>query len=231
VTVRVKICCIESHDAARAAAAAGADALGFVSAMPSGPGVIGEDRIAQIVAAAPRGPHKFLLTCATTADVIAAQVRRCHVDTVQLVDDVAPAQVARLRDLCAGLQVVQVIHVRGDIALAEAAAAAAHADALLLDSGDPAAARKVLGGTGRTHDWELSRRIRESVTVPVWLAGGLTPANVAAAVAAVAPYGVDVCSGVRTDGLLDEAKVAAFVQAARPRGPGHSPGGGGIFEI
>jgi phosphoribosylanthranilate isomerase len=215
VTARVKICCIESLDAARAAAAAGADALGFVSAMPSGPGVIDEDRIAAIVAAAPAGPRKFLLTCATTAETIAAQVRRCGVDTVQLVDRVAPAQVAHLRASCPGLQVVQVIHVRGEIALAEAVAAAAVADELLLDSGMPEAARKILGGTGRTHDWTLSRRIRDVVAVPVWLAGGLTPRNVAAAIAAVEPYGVDVCSGVRTDGLLDEAKVAAFVRTAK----------------
>jgi phosphoribosylanthranilate isomerase len=214
MTTRVKICCIESLDAARAATIAGADALGFVSAMPSGPGVIGEDRIAAIVAAAPAGPRRFLLTCAADAETIAAQVRRCGVDTVQLVDELAPAQVARLRDLIPGLQVVQVIHVRGEIALAEASAAAAHADALLLDSGNPEAARKILGGTGRTHDWALSRRIREAVAVPVWLAGGLTPQNVAQAIDAVAPYGVDVCSGVRTDGLLDEAKVAAFVMAA-----------------
>lgn len=215
MTTRVKICCIESLDAARAAAAAGAAALGFVSAMPSGPGVIGEERIAEIVAAAPAGPRKFLLTCATAAEVIAAQVRRCGVDTVQLVDRVAPAQVARLRELAPGLRVVQVIHVRGEIALAEAVAAAAFADELLLDSGNPEAARKILGGTGRTHDWTLSRRIREAVAVPVWLAGGLTPANVAAAIAAVRPQGVDVCSGVRTDGLLDEAKVAAFVKGTR----------------
>jgi len=215
MTTRVKICCIESLDAARAATAAGADALGFVSAMPSGPGVIGEDRIAAIVAAAPAGPRRFLLTSETVAAAIAAQVCRCGVDTVQLVDEVAPAQVAGLRELVPDLQVVQVIHVRGDVALREAAAAAAHADALLLDSGDPEVARKVLGGTGRTHDWTLSRRIREAVAVPVWLAGGLTPGNVAEAIAAVAPFGVDVCSGVRTDGLLDEAKVAAFVRAAQ----------------
>lgn len=224
MTTRVKICCLESLDAARAATAAGADALGFVSAMPSGPGVIGEDRIAQIVAAAPSGPRKFLLTCETVADKIAAQVRRCGVDTVQIVDVVAPAQVVILREMIPSIGVVQVIHVRGAIAIAEAATSATHADALLLDSGNPEARRKELGGTGRTHDWMLSRRIREIVAVPVWLAGGLTPANVAEAIATVAPYGVDVCSGVRTGGLLDEEKVAAFVQAARAS-TDHAAGG------
>ncbi|HEY7412586.1 MAG TPA: phosphoribosylanthranilate isomerase, partial [Vicinamibacteria bacterium] len=86
-------------------------------------------------------------------------------------------------------------------------------DALLLDSGRPGAAVKELGGTGRRHDWAVSRRIRERVPVPLFLAGGLTPANVREAVAEVGPYGLDVCSGVRTDGALDERKLGAFFAA------------------
>ncbi len=86
-------------------------------------------------------------------------------------------------------------------------------DAVLLDSGNPRLAVKELGGTGRRHDWQVSRRVVEAVRAQVWLAGGLTPANVSEAVATVGPYGLDVCSGVRTNGALDGAKVAALFAA------------------
>jgi phosphoribosylanthranilate isomerase len=73
-----------------------------------------------------------------------------------------------------------------------------------------------LGGTGRAHDWAISRKIREAIEKPLYLAGGLTPDNVARAIETVQPFGVDVCSGVRTDGKLDERKlVALFEQIAR----------------
>jgi phosphoribosylanthranilate isomerase len=91
---------------------------------------------------------------------------------------------------------------------------APHVNAILLDSGNPSAAVKELGGTGRVHDWELSRRIREAVDVPVYLAGGLRPENVAEAVARVGPFGLDVCSGVRSDGRLDRDKVEGLIRAA-----------------
>jgi phosphoribosylanthranilate isomerase len=87
-------------------------------------------------------------------------------------------------------------------------------DALLLDSGNQALAVKELGGTGRRHDWAISRTIVEAASVPVWLAGGLTADNVAEAVATVRPFGLDVCSGVRVAGALDEGTLAAFVRAA-----------------
>ncbi|HNL40150.1 MAG TPA: hypothetical protein PKH43_13465, partial [Saprospiraceae bacterium] len=86
-------------------------------------------------------------------------------------------------------------------------------DALLLDSGNPNLAVKELGGTGRVHNWAISRRIVEQSGVPVFLAGGLRPDNVQAAVEAVQPWGLDLCSGVRTEGRLDEQKLAAFFAA------------------
>ncbi|MBP7951274.1 MAG: hypothetical protein KA004_16610, partial [Verrucomicrobiales bacterium] len=70
-----------------------------------------------------------------------------------------------------------------------------------------------LGGTGRTHDWTTSRRIREAVSVPLFLAGGLTAGNVAEAVATVEPFGLDLCSSVRTDDRLDPAKLQSFFSA------------------
>lgn len=209
----VKICCISSVDEARLAIEAGASALGLVSHMPSGPGVIGEDLIAEIAAQVPPPIATFLLTSAQQADAIVAQQRRCGTSVLQLVDAMAVAELQRLRRALPGVKLVQVIHVRDEAALDEAREAAPWVDALLLDSGNPALAVKELGGTGRTHDWALSRRIRETVPRPVYLAGGLGAHNVAAAVAAVAPFGLDLCSAVRSDGRLDRDKLQAFFAA------------------
>ena len=124
-----------------------------------------------------------------------------------------PDELRRLRDALPGIRLVQVIHVTGLASVDEAAAVAPLVDAILLDSGNPALAVKELGGTGRTHDWSLSRRIRDGVGVPVFLAGGLNAANVGEAIAAVQPFGLDICSGVRSDGRLDARKLGRFVAA------------------
>jgi len=207
---RLKVCCIASREEAALAIRYGASAIGLVSAMPSGPGPIDEALIADIAAAVPPPIATFLLTCATTAEAIVNQVRRCRTSAVQLVDAIAPPVYAELRLALPGVKLVQVIHVQGEASLEEARAAAGHVDALLLDSGNPSLAVKELGGTGRAHDWRVSRRIVESVAVPVFLAGGLNPGNVREAMATVRPFGIDVCSGLRSDGRLDEVKLAAF---------------------
>lgn len=210
---RIKICCIASVAEARIAIDAGADALGFVSRMPSGPGPIDEGLISEITPAIPPGVASFLLTCETDLDTISAQVERCAVNTVQLVASVAPDVHVGLRRRWPGLRVVQVVHVEGERSLDQAARAAETADAILLDSGRPGAPIPELGGTGRVHDWALSERIVRAVGRPVYLAGGLHAGNVAPAIEHVRPFGVDVCSGVRTDGVLDAAKVREFVAA------------------
>ena len=201
-------------DEARAAVAAGADAIGLVSAMPSGPGVIAEHLIAEIAAAAPPALGTVLLTSETDPAAIAAQQRRCGVNTIQLCDALAASSYAVLREGLPDIALVQVIHVRDESAVAEAVGIAPSVDGLLLDSGNPAGRVKELGGTGRVHDWALSRRIVESAPCPVFLAGGLNAGNVADAIAQVRPYGVDLCNGVRTDDALDPAKLAAFMAAA-----------------
>ena len=213
--VRIKVCCIQ--DAAELALAVrhGANAVGLVSAMPSGPGPIPEPAIAELARAVPPGVASFLLTSARDARTVADQVRRLGPQVVQLVDQPEPGCHEALRAAHPALKIVQVVHVTGVEAVALALAAAPQVDALLLDTGNPAAAVKELGGTGRVHDWSVSRRIREEARVPVWLAGGLTPDNVARAVLAVRPFGVDVCNGVRTGGRLDEDRLARFVAAAR----------------
>jgi len=226
MSVRVKICCIASADEARLAVQAGAAALGLVSAMPSGPGVIDEARIAEIAAQVGAPTETFLLTAQTRADAIAAQHARCRTTTLQLVDHVPHDELQRLRErLPDGVRLVQVIHVLGDASVDEAVAVAPFVDALLLDSGNPTLAVKELGGTGRTHDWRVSRRIRGAVDgLPLWLAGGLNAGNVRAAIDAVQPHGIDLCSSVRSGGVngsrLDAGKLAAlFAELSRPTSP------------
>jgi phosphoribosylanthranilate isomerase len=209
----IKICCMASREEARLAISAGASAIGLVSAMPSGPGPIADSLIAEIAAVVPPPIATFLLTCRQDADSIIEQHAVCRTSTLQLVDSMAPAELEKLRARLPGIRLVQVIHVGGEESIDEARMIAPFVDALLLDSGNQKLAVKELGGTGRVHDWRISRRIRDAVDVPLFLAGGLNAGNVAAAVAAVQPHGVDVCSGVRTDGKLDAAKVRDFVAA------------------
>ena len=207
---RVKICCIGSVDEAWMAIHHGASALGLVSEMPSGPGVIPEDLIAAIVARVPPLVATFLLTSKQQSAEIIAQHRRTGVKTIQIVDSVDRACYADLRRALPGISLVQVIHVTGPEAVERAFSVAPHVDAVLLDSGNLTAPVRELGGTGRTHDWTISARIRDLLDVPVFLAGGLRPENVRQAIREVAPFAVDVCSGVRTEGKLDEAKLANF---------------------
>lgn len=216
---QVKICCIADVDEALLAVAHGATVLGLVSAMPSGPGVISDQMAARIVAAtttraAPT--ETFLLTSRTGAAAIAEQHRLVRSSALQLVDHVPHAELKALRVLCPRVSLVQVIHVLGEASIAEAQAVAPLVDAILLDSGNPNLALKELGGTGRVHDWAISRRIRDAVwPLPLFLAGGLNAGNVAEAITTVRPHGLDLCSSVRRGGALDEGLLAGFVSAVR----------------
>jgi phosphoribosylanthranilate isomerase len=210
---RLKICCISSHEEAALAVAAGADALGFVGPMPSGAGIVADELIAEVAPRVPPPVTAILLTSRTDPEAIVAHAQAVGVGAVQIVSHVAPAAYPALRRAAPRLKLVQVVHVEDETSVALAETYAALADALLLDSGRPSAAVAELGGTGRVHDWALSRRIVERARVPVFLAGGLNPGNVAEAVAAVRPFGVDVCSGLRREGRLDAAKVRAFTRA------------------
>ena len=210
---RVKICCIASTQEARLAIQLGASAIGLVSELPSGPGPIPEDLIAEIAATIPPAIGSFLLTCKQDAQSIIEQQHRLRTNTIQICDRLESGTHADLRKALPGISLVQVIHVTGPQSVDEAVAVSAIVDAILLDSGNQSLAIKELGGTGRTHDWSLSRRIREQVSVPVFLAGGLKDSNVAEAIRAVEPFGVDVCSGVRSNGALDESKLKAFFAA------------------
>ncbi len=212
---RVKICCIGSVAEAWLAIERGASALGLVSEMPSGPGVISEEMIAEIVRALPPAIGSFLLTSKLDAREIIDQQRRSRVNTIQICDRLSPESHLQLRRALPGVSLVQVVHVTGEESVTEAAAVAPFVDAILLDSGNQSLAIKELGGTGRVHNWALSAQIRKAVKTPVFLAGGLNAGNLAEAIRQVGPFGVDVCSGVRTNGMLDENKLVRFIEAAR----------------
>lgn len=211
--IDIKVCCIASLDEARLAIECGANILGLVSHMPSGPGVIDEETIATIAHAVAPPTETFLLTSICDAAGIIKQVRRCATTGVQICDALPEGAHAALRVALPTTRLVQVIHVVGEASYVEAMQAANDADALLLDSGNPTLQVKELGGTGRVHDWTVSRRIAADAGIPVFLAGGLNAENVREALDRVQPSGVDICSGVRTGGRLDAAKLQRFVSA------------------
>jgi phosphoribosylanthranilate isomerase len=215
---RVKICCISSLQEAELAVRYGASALGLVSHMPSGPGVIAEDRIIEIAATIPPSIGSFLLTCLQDVGAIIEQQRRCRTNTIQICDRLTGGSYRDLKQALPGISIVQVIHVAGRESVDEAVSIAPHVDAILLDSGNQQLPTKELGGTGRIHDWSLSQQIREQVEVPIFLAGGLTSANVKQAIEEVGPFGLDICTGVRTSGTVDETKLAQLFANIPPFG-------------
>jgi len=211
--VRVKVCCIASIEEAELALEAGADALGLVSAMPSGPGVIPDADIATIADWVGSRAATVLLTSRTSAAGIDEQLTHSRPSVLQICDALPETEMAIVRTRHSAVVLMPVVHVRGRDSLGEAVGLAANADAILLDSGNPLARVKELGGTGRVHDWQVSRAIRDAVGVPLFLAGGLRAENVADAVRTVRPFGVDVCSGVRRDGKLDRSTLTEFMAA------------------
>lgn len=191
----------------------GAAALGLVGHMPSGPGVISDELIGDIVKTVPPPVATFLLTSETDPAAIIAHHKKVHSSVIQIVDALAERQYDILRRELPAIKLVQVIHVTDERSVAEAIEVAQQVDAILLDSGNPNLAVKELGGTGRTHNWDLSRAIRDAINIPLYLAGGLNKDNVKQAIDKVQPFGIDLCSSVRTNGKLDAAKLQAFFAA------------------
>ena len=212
--MRIKICCISSESEAALAINAGADAIGLVGKMPSGPGPIADELIHSIAQTVPPPVATFLLTSEQTAAGIVGHHHRTKTNTIQIVDELHGREYESIRRALPHVKLVQVIHVVGERSVDEAAEIAGYVDAILLDSGNPTLAVKELGGTGRRHDWSLSRRIVETCGKPVFLAGGLNSENVREAIDTVQPYALDICSGVRTDGHLDPRKLEKFFVAA-----------------
>ncbi len=208
--VRVKICCISSIQEAKDAISFGASALGLVAEMPSGPGTISDDLIREIALTIPSPIGSFLLTSRTDSKSIIEHQKSVSTSTIQLVDALKSGDYADFKREIPFIKIVQVIHVIDEKSIDEALEISEKVDVLLLDSGNPNLQIKELGGTGRTHNWAVSRKIVEQSKVPVFLAGGLKADNVKAAIDTVQPYGIDLCSGVRSNGHLDLFKLEAF---------------------
>lgn len=207
---RVKICCISSENEARLAIEYGASAIGLVARMPSGPGPIPDELIRQIAKTVPPPVATFLLTSETSVKEIIEHHHRTNTNTIQIVDSLSSGTYSQLKEGLPGVKIIQVIHVIDERSVNEAMEISEMVDAILLDSGNPRLKVKELGGTGRVHNWKLSRQIRDKTKCPVFLAGGLNPENVRQAIEEVHPFAVDVCSGVRTDGRLDREKLERF---------------------
>lgn len=208
--IQIKICCISSVEEAKLAISAGASALGLVGNMPSGPGIISDELIAEIAAFTPENIDTFLLTSETSVERVIKHHSKVNTTTIQLVDALTDGTHSQLKLALPTIKIVQVLHVLNENSINEAIEISKHVDAILLDSGNPNLLTKELGGTGKVHNWEISKVIVESVNVPVFLAGGLNPDNAQKAIKSVKPYGLDLCSGVRTNGNIDSAKLNTF---------------------
>ena len=211
--VRVKICCISSIEEAKLAISLGASAIGLVGHMPNGPGIISDELINKIANSVPKDIDTFLLTSETEVSKIINHYSKVNTTTIQIVDELTNGTHAQLKSALPHIKIVQVLHVINENSIEEAIKISKYVDTILLDSGNPNLEAKELGGTGRIHNWEISKEIVKSIKIPVYLAGGLNPNNAFQAIKNVKPYGVDLCSGVRTNGNLDSAKLTAFFKA------------------
>src|SRR5262249_6130052 len=213
--VRVQIAGISSLDEALAAERAGADALGFTLRLPSGVhDGLTEAKARDIIAQLPPFVVSVAITYEATARAAVELCRYLGVMAVQLHGDFPTGELRLIRAALPHLKLIRAVHVTGPDAIARAHALERHVDALILDTYDPVSGRG--GATGKTHDWEVSRALVQAVRVPIILAGGLTPDNVATAIRRVEPWGVDVHTGVEDpDGTRNLAKIRAFIAQAK----------------
>ena len=210
MNIKVKICCISSLQEAELAIELGASAIGLVSEMPSGPGVISENLISEIATSVPKNIDTFLLTSKQSSKEIVEHLKRCKTNTVQIVDNLVSGSYSIIRNEIPKIKIVQVLHVQNEKSIEDALKIENSVDAILLDSGNQNLEIKELGGTGKTHNWEISKAIVEQIKIPIYLAGGLNSQNIIEAITTVKPYGVDLCSSVRTNGKLDKQKLTEF---------------------
>ena len=186
--VKVKICCISSIEEASLAIAHGAAAIGLVGRMPSGPGIITDELIQSIAKTVLPPIDSFLLTSETTAEAIIEHHNKVNTTTIQMVDALSGREYHKIREAIPHVKLVQVIHVLDEKAVQEAIEIAEWVDAILLDSGNPNLSTKVLGGTGKTHNWDLSKKIRENISIPTYLAGGINKDNIRMAIEHLQPF-------------------------------------------
>lgn len=210
---RVKICGIRTFEEARECIAAGADALGFHVELEHSKCPIGAATTASIISHVPPFVASVIVTTVIEPKALIRIARATGANTLQLQGEVSADTVRAVKAVSPYLKVYAVVHVFGTDAI-EAARKIEGVDAIILDSADKTSGAR--GGTGKTHDWNISKKIVESLSIPVVLAGGLNPDNVAEAVRLVKPYAVDVETGVSNpDHTKNAEKVRLFVERAK----------------
>jgi phosphoribosylanthranilate isomerase len=206
----IKVCGIQNAEEAAGAIAAGANTLGFLMGLTH----LAEDKISPekataIVRELPEHIRSVMVTHLLDENDIGAMAREVGVKAVQIHDDLPVDRVRKLRLILPNVELIKAIHVTGADALVKAHEYAESVDMLLLDS----RTKTRLGGTGQTHDWNISREIVRAVNIPVILAGGLNPQNVAEAIKSVDPAGIDANSGLeKKDGSKDFEKIRVFAK-------------------
>lgn len=215
MSVRVQIAGVSSLEEALAAERAGADALGFTLRLPTGVhDDLTEAKARSIIAALPPFITSVVITYVGAAREAVELCRYLGAGALQLHGELPVNDLPLIRAALPHLKVIRAVHVTGPEALAQARSLMRHVDALILDTYDATTGRH--GATGKTHDWCISQAIVSKSRIPVILAGGLTPDNVAEAVALVQPWGVDVHTGVEdADGRRSLVKLRAFIERAK----------------
>ncbi|OGG73833.1 hypothetical protein A3A40_00270 [Candidatus Kaiserbacteria bacterium RIFCSPLOWO2_01_FULL_54_20] len=211
---RVKICGIKNIEDARAAYEAGADELGFHVALDGGRSPLTPESAAEMIRMLPGGVSSVVVTSATQPAQLIEIAGKTGARILQLYGDVTVETMREIKQAVPYMELWKVLNVSYESSIAKAKEYKGAADAIALDTLNKETGAR--GGSGKTHDWNISKKIVESVSIPVVLAGGLTPENVAEAIATVSPAGVDVNSGVSNpDGSKDIEKVRAFIKVAK----------------
>ncbi len=188
----------------------GVDAVGLLGCMPSSPRAIDMDLARQIASVVPVAVETFLLTASLSGEEIAEQAKYCGVTAIQIAQHVDPIEYQHIATRLPHIKRVQVVHVEDESALDLIDVYEPHVHAFILDSGSTGATVADLGGTGRVHDWRISSEFVRRTSKPVFLAGGLNPRNVRDAISVMAPFGIDLCSGVRRNNKLDAGLLDEF---------------------
>jgi phosphoribosylanthranilate isomerase len=209
--VKVKICGITSNEDLVTAVEAGADAVGFVVNVPSSPRNLALGEAERLMKNTPVFVKNVVVTVPKRLSELIETYERLRPDILQIHGHNLSDSV--IREKLANTRLIRAIQVKSDYAVDEAIKATNTFDAILVDSFVPGR----LGGTGKVHNWELSKRVRQKIhPKPLILAGGLNPENVQGAIRVVKPYAVDVSSGIESQpGIKDSKKVFEFIKNAK----------------
>ena len=215
--MRIKFCGTTSPMDVQCAIDAGCDALGFIMGVThQSSDVVTPAEAAEMVRRLPPFIEPVAVTHLQGTDDLINLVRDSRCTTLQIQDAIEPSEMDTIRDALPFAKIVKAVHVIDESAIKVGKLYEPYADALILDS----RTREKIGGTGIPHDWNISATIVANSAIPVILAGGLTPGNVAEAIRRVRPYGVDVHTGIKRDSVRDPEKTLMFAREARGALPG-----------